>query len=441
MPRKKNTRAPNGRSSIYEGADGYWHGRVTMGIKDNGEPDRRHVKRKGETAFDDVVEAVKELERQRDEGTAPPAGSKSQTVQQWLTHWVENIAAPAVRYKTIEGYRNDVYKHLIPRIGAHKMDRIQHEPERFEKVYADLRRAGLGQYTVHHVHTTVRRAFNEARLRKVITERPFELVKGPRLEEEEVEPFEVEEIQSLISTAIANRNGVRFVLALALGTRKGETLGFRWAWLNTKTRVLRVRKQRQRHTYQHGCTDPTKCIRNRHKATPCKEPCARHKRTCPPPCPPECIKHAMYCPNRIGGVVDVNVKSKAGRRAIRLPDQLFDLLMAHKEIQDKERELAGDLWHDGDFMFAQANGKPIDPRSDHDSWKALLAEADVRDARLHDARHTAATVLLLLNVPLPAVKEFMGWSNSKVAERYQHVTAALRDDIATQVNGLLWGPK
>jgi integrase len=92
-------------------------------------------------------------------------------------------------------------------------------------------------------------------------------------------------------------------------------------------------------------------------------------------------------------------------------------------------------------MFTQPNGKPIDPRTDHNDWKSLLADAGVRDARLHDARHTAATVLLLLKVPLPAVKDFMGWSNSKVAERYMHITTALRDDIASQVNGLLWAPE
>jgi len=150
----------------------------------------------------------------------------------------------------------------------------------------------------------------------------------------------------------------------------------------------------------------------------------------------------MHCPQRIGGVLDVDVKSRAGRRGIRLPDQLFALLMEHEKVQAQERVLAGDLWHhEGDFMFTQANGKPIDPRSDHNEWKALLVEAEVRDARLHDARHTAATVLLLLGVPLPAVMEIMGWSNSKVAKRYSHVTAAIQNNIAAQVNTLLWGPE
>jgi integrase len=67
-----------------------------------------------------------------------------------------------------------------------------------------------------------------------------------------------------------------------------------------------------------------------------------------------------------------------------------------------------------------------------------LADVGVRNARLHDARHTAATVLLLLEVPERAVMEFMGWSNSSMAKRYQHVTAVLRGNIAKRLNGFLW---
>jgi integrase len=72
-------------------------------------------------------------------------------------------------------------------------------------------------------------------------------------------------------------------------------------------------------------------------------------------------------------------------------------------------------------MFAQLNGRPIDPRRDLEEWKALLREAGVREARLHDARHTAATVLLVLGFPERAAMEFMGWSNTAMAKRYQHI--------------------
>jgi integrase len=99
---------------------------------------------------------------------------------------------------------------------------------------------------------------------------------------------------------------------------------------------------------------------------------------------------------------------------------------------------AGTEWHEGGWMFAQPNGKPIDYRQAFGGWKTLLREAGVRDARLHDARHTAATTLLLLGVPERAVMDVMGWSNSAMIRRYAHVTARLRRDIADRLNAHLW---
>lgn len=64
--------------------------------------------------------------------------------------------------------------------------------------------------------------------------------------------------------------------------------------------------------------------------------------------------------------------------------------------------------------------------------------ADVRDPRLHDARHTAATVLLVLRVPLVAVMELMGWSDAPVAKRYMHVTEAVVTVVAAQIGGHMW---
>ncbi len=65
----------------------------------------------------------------------------------------------------------------------------------------------------------------------------------------------------------------------------------------------------------------------------------------------------------------------------------------------------------------------------------LLIRAGVRDGRLHGARHTAATVLLLLGVPERAVMGVMGWSNTAMAARYRHLTAAIQRDIANALAG------
>ena len=64
--------------------------------------------------------------------------------------------------------------------------------------------------------------------------------------------------------------------------------------------------------------------------------------------------------------------------------------------------------------------------------------AGVRPARLHDARHTASTMLLVLKVPTRAVMDVMGWSQVSMTSRYQHVPTELLDNIAASVGRLLW---
>ena len=71
MPREKNSRTANGRSTIYFGSDGYWHGRVTVGTNADGSKDRRHVKR---VEHDDVVAAVEKLETARASRKVPKKG-------------------------------------------------------------------------------------------------------------------------------------------------------------------------------------------------------------------------------------------------------------------------------------------------------------------------------------------------------------------------------
>jgi integrase len=78
------------------------------------------------------------------------------------------------------------------------------------------------------------------------------------------------------------------------------------------------------------------------------------------------------------------------------------------------------------------------PGRNHRAWKSLLGMAKVRDARLHDARHTAATMLLVLKVPLPAVMDIMGWSDASIAKRYMHVPRELVTAIAAEVGALMW---
>jgi integrase len=114
------------------------------------------------------------------------------------------------------------------------------------------------------------------------------------------------------------------------------------------------------------------------------------------------------------------------------------LLKVHQETQKAEREAARQLWHDEGWVFAKPDGRPLNPNTDYHEWKELLKEAGLRNARLHDAWHTAATVLLILAVRTPTAMSIMGWSSAAMATRYQHVLDSIRKDVAEQVGGLLW---
>jgi hypothetical protein len=87
-----------------------------------------------------VTAKVRRLERQRESGAVVKPG-QVWTVEQWLTHWQENIAGPSIRYKPYIGYRTAVHRHLIPGLGAHRIDRI--ESEHFGRFYARMLASGL----------------------------------------------------------------------------------------------------------------------------------------------------------------------------------------------------------------------------------------------------------------------------------------------------------
>ncbi|MET8025155.1 tyrosine-type recombinase/integrase [Streptomyces avermitilis] len=404
--RCQRTRQPNGRSSIYFGKDGKWHGRVAVGIRDDGTPDRRHVERKTRA---EVTAAVSELEKQRDAKTVRKPG-KAWTVKAWLTHWIENVAPLAVNDNTMVGYGVAVRKHLIPGLGAHRLDRLK--PEHIEVFYSKMQANGSKPATAHQVHRTLRTALNEAVRRGHLGKNPVQLAKAPKTGEYEVEPYSVQEVQRLLKAADQHRNSARWAVALALGLRQGEVLGLRWEDVDLDGGFLVVRRSRHRPQYAHGCVDP----------------CGR--------------KAAGYCPQRRRTNPELAAtKSRAGRRAVGLPEQLVDLLRSHLKAQEEERATAGKRWAENQLVFPDEHGRSPSHRRDWAEWKALLAEANVRDGRLHDARHTAATVLLILGVPERAVMGLMGWSTTAMAARYQHMVDAVRADVARQVDGLIWKVK
>src|SRR5215813_4676395 len=229
-------RKPNRRSSIYQGQDGWWHGWVTVGIKDDGSPDRRH--RKGRTEAE-VTRKVRELERTRESGHVLGAG-RSFTVAQWMETWLTNIAPRRIRRSTLETtYASKVRSRIIPGLGKHRLDRLT--PEHIERFYTRLDAEGLAPATVLQIHRILSRALKVAMQRGYVARNVATLVDAPTASQDEIEPLTLDEALRIIRLAATRRNSTRWSVALALGLRQGEALGLRWQHVDLDVGTLAVR--------------------------------------------------------------------------------------------------------------------------------------------------------------------------------------------------------
>lgn len=377
------TRASNNESSIHKDKDGRWHGYVSMGLREKGARDRRHV---SASTRREVVSKVRALEAKRDAGTAIRAGTPP-TVRVWLNEYLDNVAARRVRPLTLNRYRSLARVHIIPHVGHQRIDRLQ--PEHVERMYTAMASAGLAPATILQTHRLLSRALKIALQRGRVGRNVCTLVDAPSVPQTEIEPLTVADARKILTTANTRRNGARWAIALALGLRQGEALGLQWSDLDFEGGTLTVRRALQRQRGQ--------------------------------------------------GLVLVEPKSRSGRRTIALPAPIVALLRSHQTAQAAERLHAGSEWQDLDFVFAQQTGAPIDSRADRREWDQLLKDAGVRPARLHDARHTAATTLLLMGVPARVVMQILGHSQIGLTlGTYSHVVPELATDAADKIAQAYW---
>jgi integrase len=429
-------RQANLRSSIYQDAKGTWHGWVSMGIAPDGRPDRRHREAQSRT---EIVRKIRELERARDTGSVVRPGQRP-TLAQWLIEWLQ-ASRFRVRRSTLGGYEVDIRLHIVPAIGRHRLDRLR--PEDVEYLYSRMLAMGMASGSVQHVRRTLSKALNDARRRNLIARNPVADAHTPRYEPPDIQPLTAGDARSILAAAMHETNGIAFVLALSLGLRRGEVLAIRWSDVDLTSGTLSVGRQLQRRRWRHGCGDPAACAADRHHTS---NGCARHPARkypagCPRPCPETCVAHAAACPRRKdGGLVLDEPKTRRSRRVLPLPAPLVIALEMQRRAQAALRERAGSVWRDLDLVFTGRVGQPVDPNRHSEHWSEFLGRLGVRPARLHDARHTAATLLLVQGVDQRVVMDMFGWTSSAMTSRYQHVVPELRADAARRLTDVLWGP-
>lgn len=299
----------------------------------------------------------------------------------------------ALKISTWDGYRRKVERHILPTLGRVGLRRLR--PAHLEALYDRLLhptdgRKALAPKTVLELHVIIRGALADA-VRKGLVSRNVALVaSAPKLRsipKVEQRAWSAEELQAFLRAASGHRLFAAFWLAANTGVRRSELLGLKWADVDFEAGTMSVNRGVVAVAYE---------------------------------------------------VHESRGKTRNSRRRIDLDPTTVEVLRAWRAWQHAERAALGlpvPCW-----VFSDRDGRPIHPHALSQAFERLVARADVPTIRLHDLRHTHATLLIKAGVPVKVVSERLGHASPGFTiDTYQHVLPGMQADAARIFEGLV-GP-
>jgi len=369
-------RRGNNQGSIHRRPDGRWEAKVSL-------PNGARLTFYGRTADEAHRKLTVALfERQGGGNTDGPGGMK---LGEYLDTWLERTAKGRVRTQTYKGYEVNVRVHLKPALGHWPLNRL--EPMHVQDLIDQKLREGLSPKSIRYMHGILRNALNQAVRWNYLQRNPAALVDGPRVAQQEIQPFTRDEAQRFLQAIKGDRLEALYTVALTMGLRQGEALGLRWRDLDLDLGYIRVTRQLQRVNHKYEL---------------------------------------------------VELKTARSRRTLAVPAAIVSGLHRHKARQTSERDAAGQRWHDTDLVFCRPNGYPLSGSVITHRFQDLLSRAGLERRRFHDLRHSCATLLLAQGVPARVVMEVLGHSQiSLTLNTYTHVLPELKREAADRMNDLL----
>ena len=367
-------RRGRGEGSIYQRSDGRWCGALTTGADENGKLKRRVVY--GRTRRD-VADKLARLNADSITGTLTEPNRI--TVGEYLNRWLRDDVAQSRRSSTAEGYELIVRKHINPHLGGLHMQKLT--PVHVQAWLAELERGGLPQGRRNRVYLVLRVALKQAVRLQLIHTDPTNGVTPPKNPTREIRPLSVEEVERLLECARGERYEALFVLAVGTGLRWGELAGLRWGDLDVQGGSLQV---------QRIVTE---------------------------------VK---------GKIVIHDPKTKSGRRRVPIPRFAVEALAAHRAKQAADP-------HPTAWVFGNRTGGPLRRGNFHaEHWRPLRERAGIPTARIHDLRHTTASMLVRRGVHAKVVQSILGHARFGITmDLYSHLMDGMHEEAAEALDGLL----
>jgi integrase len=278
--------------------------------------------------------------------------------------------------------------HIKPVLGRIKLKALT--PAHVRGLYREKLDDGLAPRTVQYIHVTLHKALKDAVMDGLIPRNVTDAVRAPRGKGKEINALSPDQARAFLEAAneVGDRFEALYVLATTAGLREGEMLGLKWEDLDFDAGTLSVRRT---------------------------------------------LSEA-----RCGRFFEAPKNGKG--RSIQLTRQAVEALRSHRKRQNEERLRLGGLWEDRSLVFPAQVGTPMNAKNlTVRSFKPLLERAGLpHSVRIHDLRHTCATLLLGRGVHPKIVQELLGHATIAITlDTYSHVLPNMQGEAVSAMEGVL----
>lgn len=321
------------------------------------------------------------------------------TFGEYAHAWLQR-AQDRLKPSTWASYEKNLRVHILPTLGELRVQSIT--AQHLDDLYAQLRRDGkqvkghdpapLARRTVHYCHVIIKAILSDAVRRGALVSNPANGATPPSAKPaaeagHTFTTWTASDVATFMDRSAQHRYGPIFAFLALTGARRGEALGLRWSQVDVERRRAAI----------------------------------------------------VTTVGRVGGrIIEGATKTGAGRRPIALDPVLVAVLDEQHRRQDHDKHLLGAGYRDDDLVFATPTGGYLNPENVSRVFVSEVDRLGLPMIRLHDLRHTWATLALQTGVHPRVVQERLGHANVNITlQTYSHVTPLMHEDAAATVSNLI----
>ena len=290
------------------------------------------------------------------------------SLREFLDEWLETEHKNHIAYSTYYRYRSLAKTHINPLIGNYLLKDLT--PRLLTWLLNEMKNNGQSARSQQQARALLSIALTAAEEQELIDSNPVRKVRNPQNREGHINPLTIEEVKHLLRTYEGTFMSLRLHVALLCGLRQGEALGLRWGDIDIQRGIVNISNQMQKIEGKYTFTD---------------------------------------------------LKTHRSRRTIVLGKETQRVFDTHVNIIENYKEGAGLSWQELDLVFPKEDGSPRSAHTDYDQWQGALKLCGIVPRRLHDARHTAATLMYSQSIGIETISRALGHSSSAITSRlYVH---------------------